>query len=141
MWSGANIEEMTRLADELDAGAQMIAASIGEMENSFYAMWWKGQDAERFATEWDGQHAPGLRALSESCRAEAVEVRRQRDQQIAVAAAAEVAAHARAQSQAAAEAASRSQLSQTPDSQGGTQPDSRVESKADSGVVYVAGAP
>jgi hypothetical protein len=102
MWAGANIEEMSRLADQLDAGAQMITSGIADMERAFGAMWWQGSDATQFSNQWDGNHAPGLRALADSCRAEAAEVRRQRDQQIAVAQAAAVAAQQLAAAQAAA---------------------------------------
>ncbi len=100
---------MSRLADQLDAGAQMITSGIADMERSFNAMWWQGNDATEFSNQWDGNHAPGLRALAESCRLEAAEVRRQRDEQIAIAQAAAVAAQQAAAARAAAEAVAAQQ--------------------------------
>lgn len=81
---GLDIEEMTRLADEVDRAAAGVdavadAASAGASES---VRIWVGADATDFRLSWSATHDPAVRRAGAELRAMAEVIRRNRDEQI-----------------------------------------------------------
>ena len=80
-WSGGNIDEMNKMADELRNVATEVEALAKELTSVIHAFWWKGPDADRFRSEWDGTHQPSLGRLGSALLGAQDDVRRQADDQ------------------------------------------------------------
>ncbi|MHB1139808.1 MAG: hypothetical protein ACYC2O_12705 [Microthrixaceae bacterium] len=65
---GADIEQLQELARALRDGARRVDDAHGVLESRRRAVTWTGPDARRFAQDWQGVHAPALRAMGDRWR-------------------------------------------------------------------------
>lgn len=63
MW-GADVGQLRALATEFDAASQSLDNTVSEVTSMLSSVEWLGPGGDQFREEWDGHHAPGLRAAS-----------------------------------------------------------------------------
>jgi WXG100 family type VII secretion target len=78
---GADVEQLDSLSKKFDQEAQAIAQATSQITSQVHSAWWKGADADKFRSEWDGQFASQLRKISEALRQVGTVVRKQAQQQ------------------------------------------------------------
>jgi uncharacterized protein YukE len=78
---GADVEELDRLARKFDEEAQQISQATQQISSQVQSTWWKGADAERFKSEWNGNYASQLRKIAEALKQVGSTVRKQAAQQ------------------------------------------------------------
>lgn len=78
---GADVEALDRLAKKFDQEAQALTQAVSQITSQVQGAWWKGQDAERFKAEWNGQYAAQLRRVADALRQIGQIVRKQAAQQ------------------------------------------------------------
>ncbi len=78
---GMNPAEVRELARLLDQKASEVDAARTECTAKIQSVEWKGQDAEKFRSEWEGQHAPNLQRASEQMKQAAQAANRNADEQ------------------------------------------------------------
>jgi uncharacterized protein YukE len=78
---GADVEELDRLARKFDEEAQQISQATQQISSQVQSTWWKGSDAERFKSEWNGNYAAQLRKIAEALKQVGSVVRKQAAQQ------------------------------------------------------------
>jgi uncharacterized protein YukE len=73
---GADLEQMVELARRFDAKAAEVDQLVADLSRligsggAMGAVYWQGQLADRFRTEWDGVYVRNLRELAEALRAQ-----------------------------------------------------------------------
>jgi uncharacterized protein YukE len=60
---GQDIEQVQQLAGQLNTRADDIQRLISQLSSTVDAVDWRGPDAERFRSEWQGQHRTALNAV------------------------------------------------------------------------------
>lgn len=80
MW-GADVEALDRLGRDLDAAAEQLASIRSRLRARIHASPWQGNDAGRFASDWDGVHRTALGAAQDALRAAGETVRRNASEQ------------------------------------------------------------
>ena len=63
---GADVEQLDSLSKKFDAEAQMIAQATQQISAQVNSTWWKGPDADKFRSEWNGQHVAALAKVSQA---------------------------------------------------------------------------
>ena len=78
---GADVEQLDALSKKFDQEAQAISQATSQITSQVHSAWWKGPDADKFRSEWDGQFASQLRKIAEALRQVGTVVRKQAQQQ------------------------------------------------------------
>jgi uncharacterized protein YukE len=78
---GADVEQLDQLSKTFEQEAQQIAQATAKITSQVNSVWWKGPDAERFKSEWEGQYAAQLKRISEALKQVGQVVRKQASQQ------------------------------------------------------------
>ncbi|MEE6163775.1 MULTISPECIES: WXG100 family type VII secretion target [unclassified Mycolicibacterium] len=60
---GQDIAQVQQLATQLNAKASDIESVISQLTSAVNSVQWMGPDAERFKSDWQGQHVPQLRQV------------------------------------------------------------------------------
>ncbi|RDH77060.1 hypothetical protein DVS77_18470 [Mycolicibacterium moriokaense] len=60
---GQDVEQVRQLAGQLNTRADDIARLISQLSSTVDSVDWRGPDAERFRSEWQGQHRTALNAV------------------------------------------------------------------------------
>lgn len=60
---GQDIDQVRQLAGQLNAKAGDIESVISQLTSAVNSVQWMGPDAERFRSDWQGQHVPQLRQV------------------------------------------------------------------------------
>jgi hypothetical protein len=63
---GADVAALRDWSSAAEAGARTLGDVAGRVEIAVAALTWSGPDRRRFADDWSGRCAPGLRAVSEA---------------------------------------------------------------------------
>ncbi|MDZ4234086.1 MAG: WXG100 family type VII secretion target [Dietzia sp.] len=66
---GQDIDQVRQLAAQLNAMAGDIESVISQLTSAVDSVQWMGPDAERFKSEWKGQHVPQLRQVVSALQA------------------------------------------------------------------------
>lgn len=61
---GLDPEQMAVLQKALQREAGTIRALAKQLDSQLKSAWWKGKDADRFRSEWDGGHRAQLEKVS-----------------------------------------------------------------------------
>jgi ABC-type transporter Mla subunit MlaD len=81
---GQDIEQVQQLANQLNTKAGEIEHLISQLTATVDSIDWQGPDAERFRSDWKGQHTGQLRAVVSSLQSASQDARRNaQDQQTA----------------------------------------------------------
>jgi WXG100 family type VII secretion target len=78
---GADVEQLDRLARKFDEESQQITQAVSQINSQVQSAWWKGNDADRFRSEWQGTYASQLRRIADALRQVGTSVRRQASEQ------------------------------------------------------------
>ncbi|HIY24437.1 MAG TPA: WXG100 family type VII secretion target [Candidatus Brachybacterium merdigallinarum] len=78
---GMNIEEVRRLAAQLEEAAEEIAAIQEELTSGLEEVDWTGPDADRFRGQWNGDMVPALQQIMQSVADLGESANRNADQQ------------------------------------------------------------
>ena len=60
---GQDVDQVRQLATQLNAKAGDIESVISQLTSAVNSVQWMGPDAERFKSDWQGQHVPQLRQV------------------------------------------------------------------------------
>lgn len=60
---GQDIEQVRQLAAQLNSKAGDIQNVISQLTSAVNSVEWRGPDAERFKSDWQGQHVPQLKQI------------------------------------------------------------------------------
>lgn len=60
---GQDIEQVKQLAAQLNSKASDIQNVISQLTSAVNSVEWRGPDAERFKSDWQGQHVPQLKQI------------------------------------------------------------------------------
>lgn len=60
---GQDIEQVKQLAAQLNSKAGDIQNVISQLTSKVNSVEWRGPDAERFKSDWQGQHVPQLKQI------------------------------------------------------------------------------
>ena len=60
---GQDIEQVKQLAAQLNSKAGDIQNVISQLTSAVNSVEWRGPDAERFKSDWQGQHVPQLKQI------------------------------------------------------------------------------
>lgn len=60
---GQDVDQVRQLATQLNAKASDIESVISQLTSAVTSVQWMGPDAERFKSDWQGQHVPKLREV------------------------------------------------------------------------------
>lgn len=63
---GMNVEEVRRLASQLEEAAEEIGAIQEELTSGLEEVDWTGPDADRFRGQWNGDMVPALQQIMQS---------------------------------------------------------------------------
>ena len=78
---GADVEELDRLARTFQEEAAKIEQATARISSQVNSVWWKGPDADRFRSEWEGSYRAQLRQIAERLKQTGQQVRQQASQQ------------------------------------------------------------
>ena len=78
---GNDPEQLDQLSKKFEQEAQQIQQATQQISSQVQSTWWKGPDAERFKSEWNGTYAAQLRKISEALKQVGTTVRKQAQQQ------------------------------------------------------------
>ena len=68
---GLDPEQMGTLQKSFQRDAGTIRTLAKQLDSQLRAAWWKGTDADRFRSEWDGTHRALLEKVSAALEAQA----------------------------------------------------------------------
>lgn len=68
---GMDTEQMGTLGKAMQREAGQIRTLAKQLDGQLRGAWWKGTDADRFRSDWDGNHRPGLEKLATALEAQA----------------------------------------------------------------------
>lgn len=60
---GQDVEQVRQLAAQLNSKAGDIQTVISQLSSAVNSVEWRGSDAERFKSDWQGQHVPQLKQI------------------------------------------------------------------------------
>ena len=63
---GADIEQLKTLGTKLQAGSSEIEKQKNTLTRVLEGTDWKGPDADKFRSEWNGQHAAALAKVAQA---------------------------------------------------------------------------
>lgn len=65
---GQDIEQVQQLATQLNSKAEEIQSVISQLSSAISKVQWMGPDADRFRSDWQGQHTAKLKAVVDALR-------------------------------------------------------------------------
>ena len=65
MW-GADVQQLKTLGSKLSAGSNEIEQQRNTLNKVLHSTDWKGPDADKFRSEWNGQHVAALAKVSQA---------------------------------------------------------------------------
>jgi uncharacterized protein YukE len=65
---GLDTEHMTSLSKLMNERASDIDSTISKISTKLGNTWWKGNDAEKFRSEWGSTHKSNLKKVAEALR-------------------------------------------------------------------------
>lgn len=68
---GLDPEQMTALQKSMQRDAGTIRSLTKALDSQLRGAWWKGADADKFRSEWDGSHKTQLDRLAVALEAQA----------------------------------------------------------------------
>ena len=68
---GLDPEQMGALQKAMQRDAGSIRTVAKQLDSQLRAAWWKGTDADRFRSDWDGNHRAQLEKVSAALEAQA----------------------------------------------------------------------
>lgn len=78
---GLDPEQMTALQKLMQREAGGIRTIAKQLDSQLRSAWWKGTDADRFRSEWDGTHKAQLEKIAAALDAQAKVVQKNVTQQ------------------------------------------------------------
>ncbi|RAX17554.1 hypothetical protein DC347_06330 [Pseudarthrobacter sp. AG30] len=78
---GADVEQLRQLGSKLQAGASEIETQKSTLTKLLHGTDWKGPDADKFKSEWDGQHSTLLTKVAEALKEAGSKAKRNAEQQ------------------------------------------------------------
>lgn len=80
-FKGMDVEQVRRLADQLDAKANVINDIAAQLSNQLGSTDWRGPDSERFRSDWDSHHRSALNRVMQALQDAARTSRRNANEQ------------------------------------------------------------
>ena len=68
---GLDPEQMSTLQKSMQRDAGAIRTLAKQLDSQLRGAWWKGSDADRFRSDWDGNHRAALEKVSAALEAQA----------------------------------------------------------------------
>lgn len=68
---GMDTEQVAALGKTMQRDAGQIRTLAKQLDGQLKAVWWKGTDADRFRSDWDGGHRTQLEKLAAALEAQA----------------------------------------------------------------------
>jgi uncharacterized protein YukE len=68
---GMNTEQMGTLQKAMQRDAGQIRTLAKQLDGQLRSAWWKGTDADRFRSDWDGNHRSQLEKIAAALEAQA----------------------------------------------------------------------
>jgi uncharacterized protein YukE len=68
---GMDTEQMGTLGKAMQREAGQLRTLAKQLDAQLRGAWWKGTDADRFRSDWDGNHRPGLEKLAAALETQA----------------------------------------------------------------------
>ena len=78
---GADVQQLKDLGGKLQAGATEIENQKSNLDKVLKGTDWKGPDAERFRSEWDGNHMTQLAKVADALKEAGQKAKKNADQQ------------------------------------------------------------
>jgi uncharacterized protein YukE len=78
---GADIEQVQQLSNQLNAKANEIENVISQLSSAISSVNWMGPDADRFRSDWQGQHVAQLKQVVSALQAASQNARRNAQEQ------------------------------------------------------------
>jgi uncharacterized protein YukE len=68
---GMDTEQVAALGKTMQRDAGQIRSLAKQLDSQLKGVWWKGTDADRFRSDWDGAHRTQLEKLATALEAQA----------------------------------------------------------------------
>jgi len=78
---GADIEQVQQLSNQLNAKASEIQNVISQLSSAISSVNWMGPDADRFRSDWQGQHVAQLKQVVSALQTASQNARRNAQEQ------------------------------------------------------------
>lgn len=78
---GADIEQVNQLSSQLNQKASEIQNVISQLSSAISSVDWRGPDADRFRSDWQGQHVAQLKQVVSALQAASQNARRNAQEQ------------------------------------------------------------
>lgn len=78
---GQDVEQVRQLGTQLNTKAGDIESVISQLTSAVNSVQWMGPDAERFKSEWQGQHVPRLRQVVSALQQASTDANRNANEQ------------------------------------------------------------
>lgn len=78
---GADIEQVQQLSTQLNAKASDIQSIISQLSSAINSVNWMGPDADRFRSDWQGQHVAQLKQVVSALQTASQNARRNAQEQ------------------------------------------------------------
>jgi uncharacterized protein YukE len=78
---GADIEQVQQLSNQLNAKANDIQSIISQLSSAISSVNWLGPDADRFRSDWQGQHVAQLKQVVTALQTASQNARRNAQEQ------------------------------------------------------------
>ena len=78
---GADIEQVQQLSNQLNAKANDIQGIVSQLSSAISSVNWLGPDADRFRSDWQGQHVAQLKQVISALQTASQNARRNAQEQ------------------------------------------------------------
>jgi hypothetical protein len=78
---GADVQQLRDLGNKLQQGASEIETQKSNLNKVLHSTDWKGPDADKFRSEWDGNHMTQLSKVAEALKEAGQKAGRNADEQ------------------------------------------------------------
>lgn len=78
---GADIEQVQQLSNQLNAKANDIQSIVSQLSSAINSVNWLGPDADRFRSDWTGQHVAQLKQVITALQTASQNARRNAQEQ------------------------------------------------------------
>ncbi|MCG7592736.1 WXG100 family type VII secretion target [Mycobacterium sp. PSTR-4-N] len=78
---GADIEQVQQLSNQLNAKANDIQGIVSQLSSAISSVNWMGPDADRFRSDWQGQHVAQLKQVISALQTASQNARRNAQEQ------------------------------------------------------------
>ncbi|MDN4521279.1 WXG100 family type VII secretion target [Mycolicibacterium austroafricanum] len=68
-FTGADVAQLQQLSGQLNAKAGDIQSIVSQLTSAINSVDWRGPDAERFKSDWQGQHVAQLKQVINALQA------------------------------------------------------------------------